>query len=344
MAKLNLDFTLIDESIVMYGFRALMSGAQIEDFKKNPVMLIQHNRPKDFAGKDDLMLPIGKWYDIRVEGNKLLAKPDFDDDDELAVKVQKKVEKGYLNGASIWIEPVGISEDKKDMLPGQSLPTLTKWGLLEASIVDIPNCRNSLAIRNSSGKRIELNANTENEEIKDYLKTILNNNKPTMDKKLLAVKLGLAEEATEQQISDKIGAILTANASVATLTSENNNLKQEIVSLKTAADAARVDTLVDGAVKEGKLTAEDAVTYKKLAVADFESTAALIAKMPGYESIAGKLGAGNDVDKAELDGLLKLSGIELYKNGSMERLQQISPAHFKLKYKEAFGVDYPESK
>ena len=102
MAKLDVDFILIDDSVVMNGFRALITGAKLEAFKKNPVMLLMHNRALSSyePADNDIILPIGKWYDIRVVGNQVLAKPDFDDDDAFALKIQKKVDKGYLNGAN----------------------------------------------------------------------------------------------------------------------------------------------------------------------------------------------------------------------------------------------------
>lgn len=48
----------------------------------------------------------------------------------------------------------------------------------------------------------------------------------------------------------------------------------------------------------------------------------------------------DDSYKAELAELLKFSGSELYYNGKLERLKELSFSHFKVKYKEAFGVEY----
>ncbi len=134
MARLNKPFVLIDESVVMHGFRTLMSGAALDDFKANPIMLYQHNRSVQY-GDQDSILPIGKWVDIEVQGDKLVAYPEFDDDDDFAKRIEKKVEKGYLNGASIWLHPMAVSDEDTLKLPGQSGPTVTKWGVLEASIV-----------------------------------------------------------------------------------------------------------------------------------------------------------------------------------------------------------------
>ena len=222
MAKLDIDFVLLDESVVMHGFRALMSGAKLEGFIANPVLLVQHNRPSEHAAKDEIMLPIGMWYDIRIEDGRLLAKPDFDDDDELAMKVQGKVQKGYLKGASVWIEPMAISDSPEHMLAGQSLPTFTEWGLLESSIVDIPNCRNALAVKASnSSKRILLNAEAGDEDLNTYINSITNNNK--MTKQQICAKLGLDENISDAELGKKLSAMQkTAEANEAA-TAENKN-------------------------------------------------------------------------------------------------------------------------
>lgn len=345
MAKLDIDFILIDESVVMNGFRALMNGSKLEAFKKNPVMLFMHNRAQ--AGfnalEDDAVLPIGKWYDIRVQGNQLLAKPDFDDDDDFALKIQNKVEKGYLNAASIWINPIATSEDESLALAGQRGPTITEWGVLEASIVDIPNCQNALAIRNSAGKKIALSGNTgDDTDVINFLKTLSTDKNKNMDRKLLCAKLGLEENATDAQISDALVAMKLAATNGTQLSAENKTLKDELIKLKADQEKAKIESLVDTAIKDTKLTADVRDKYIKLATADFDTTKELIDGMKPYQSIEQKLNAGSD-NKEEVEGLLKLSGHELYMTGKLERLRDLNPDQFKLKYKEAFGVELPEA-
>lgn len=62
MAK-SKTFVLHDESVNTYGFRMLTSGVNLDEFRKNPVMLLNHN---------DYSLPIGRWENIRIEGAKSL--------------------------------------------------------------------------------------------------------------------------------------------------------------------------------------------------------------------------------------------------------------------------------
>jgi hypothetical protein len=344
MAKLNIDFILLDESVVMYGFRALMSGAQLEGFQKNPVMLFMHSRALSNGCEpveDDAILPIGKWYDIRIDGGRLLAKPDFDDDDEFAQRIQKKVENGYLNGASVWIDPIAISDDANLQLPGQYGPTVTQWNVFEASIVDIPNCRNALAIRNADGKLMKLFATAQDKEVIAYLHSLHpKNSNSDMDKKLLAVKLGLTETATDEQIAQKLTAVLNAAQPNMVLASENKELKDQLVAMQTAQEKAKVESLVDGAIAAGKLTAPDRPRYIKLATADYDTTSELIGNMKPYKSFELMLKEVKEDNALEADQLMKLSGRQLYLDGKLERLKEIHPEGFKLKYKEAFGLDF----
>ena len=336
MAKLDLDIILIDDSVVMNGFRAQMSGAQLAGFQANPVMLYMHNRSLDSGlvpQTKNTILPIGKWYDIRVEGNQLKAKPDFDDNDEFAKQIESKVKGGYLSAASIWIEPVAASDDAALMLPGQCGPTITQWGVLEASIVDIPNCRNALAIRNSAGKKITLSAETES-DVNDYLKTLIPNN--DMDKKILAVKLGLTETATDAEIANKLAATLADANKVTQLTADKAALEKRVSDLTENEVAVKAESLVDGAIAAGKLAAGERDRYIKLAKADYATTKEILDAAKPYKSLETILGAAGANNAVELGELLKLSGRDLYMDGKLGRLKELDPEAYKLKYKEYF--------
>ena len=121
-------FILHDETVNTQGFRMLTSGADLSVFKNNPVMLLNH---------DDWDPPIGRWENIRVEGTQILADAVFDEDDERAVAVMGKVERGFLKAASIGGWPGKSSDDPSLMLPGQTYPTMVTWTAREASICTI---------------------------------------------------------------------------------------------------------------------------------------------------------------------------------------------------------------
>ena len=352
MAKQDIPFTFIDESVVQYGFRVLMSGYQPGLFESNPIMLLMHNRAMGgiFSGAltNDVLLPIGKWNDIKVDGNKLVGYPEFDDDDEMATKIEGKVKKGYLNGASVALVPLAVSDEADLKLPGQKGPTVTKWEIQECSIVDIPNCRNSLAIRNAAGKHILLNGNNNDSvEVIELLNSLIPTINTIMDKKLLCSQLGLPETATDAEITAKLTALKGSASQVTTLAAENEQLlkaktdaEKEVTQLRAAQETAKNEKLVDDAIATKKLAAGDRDKYLKLAKADFDTTKELIDSMKPYESIAQGLSAESSGDTAELQELIKLSGRELYMKGKFEVLKNLSMPHFKIKYKEYYGQEF----
>src|SRR5690606_9730609 len=137
MSKQNKSWVLIDESVTTYGFRVLMSGADISQFKRNPVLFYNH---------DEWSLPVGRWENIRIEGDKLLADPVFDMEDEQGAKIAGKVERDFLRAASMSLRILETSDDPKLMKKGQSKSTVTKWTAREGSIVGIGANHNALRL------------------------------------------------------------------------------------------------------------------------------------------------------------------------------------------------------
>ncbi|MES2732873.1 MAG: HK97 family phage prohead protease [Bacteroidota bacterium] len=130
-------FILSDESVNRHGFRVLTSGIELEAFRNNPVMFYNHNRGT---------LPIGKWENISISGGKLMAEALFDEDDDFALQVSNKVQKGIINMTSIGFDVLEVSDDIQLMLPGQKRSTVTKSSLLEASIADIGSNKNAIKL------------------------------------------------------------------------------------------------------------------------------------------------------------------------------------------------------
>lgn len=340
MAKLNIDFVLMDESVVMNGFRSLMSGAKLTDFQKNPVMLFMHNRPIMYEGinTSEPLLTIGKWYDIRVQDGKLLAKPDFDDNDEFAQKIQKKVESGYYNAASIWIDPIAASDNDDLKLAGQEGPTITEWGLFEASIVDIPNCRGALAIRDETGELMQLAGNdveTRKKAIAYLEKNFTNKNKK-MENKLLNAKLGLKSDADENEVMQHIDALLTLREKTSTLTAENNELKEKIQTIEQAAIVEKIDKLVNDALNEKKILQIDVEKYKKLAAVDYETTKSILDGIKPAQSVKEQL-AKHAQESTSADEWTKLTWDEIDRKNKLAQLWEENPEMYKNKFKEKFG-------
>lgn len=259
-------FVLSTEEINRYGFRVLTSGIDFSDFAKNPIMLYNHQRSMGYD--TERLLPIGKWDNIRIEGGNLVADAVFDDNDEFAVSVKDKVEQGMLNAASISFDVRAISEEPVNMLPGQTRPTVTKCAILEASVTDLPGNAGCLKM-NFPKEGISLSGDVKPEFLNGVLplvKLSLNENR---NMKKIALKLGLNEDATEEQVL----AAIEQKLSVAT--SANDAAREKMTTSLLAFGKAK-----------GVITDKNEGAYKTLAVADFNSTLALIndEKAPAAET------------------------------------------------------------
>jgi hypothetical protein len=136
-------FILSDESVNEYGYRILTNGINLDNFKRNPVMLYAHLR-QEATGKP--ILPIGKWENIRKEGGQLLAEAYFDMNDPFARSIANKVDQGILNAASVHINMLTLSDDPALQWPGQTLSTIIASELIEVSIADIPGNKNAVRL------------------------------------------------------------------------------------------------------------------------------------------------------------------------------------------------------
>ena len=137
-------FILYDERVLNSdGTRILLQGLKLNRFKKNPVMLYMHHRAHSHPQATGSEV-IGRWKNIRIHNQRLLAEAQFDTQDPFAKKIAQKVQQGFLIGASIGIEVTRSTDDSKYKLKGQHKETIIESVLLEASIVDIPKNENAL--------------------------------------------------------------------------------------------------------------------------------------------------------------------------------------------------------
>lgn len=235
-------FILSTGSVNSYGFRLLTSGVELERFEANPIMFYNHKR-----GVDSDKLPIGKWVNIRIEDDKLLADAEFDLDDKFAAKIAAKVEKGVLKAASVGFDPIEVSSDPEDMVAGQTLPTVTSWSIFEASVVDLPSNGDALALM-YEGEVVVLDKSFDFSKLsflsKDTNPTQTN---PKIDKmkypKELLSLLGLGADATDIEVLTAVQAL--------------NKRMTEAEAAKTTAEEGLADALSKDAV--AKIEAQSVV-------------------------------------------------------------------------------------
>ncbi len=135
-------FIVCDSSVNGRGYDIVLTGIQLDRFRKNPVMYYNHLYQA-------ANLPIGRWENIRLVGNQLLADAVFDETDELGAKVAEKVQNNFLSGASITIKPLLVdaetytdSEGKKQ----QRIKSILASEILEISVVGIPEYANAVKL------------------------------------------------------------------------------------------------------------------------------------------------------------------------------------------------------
>lgn len=96
---------VISTSVVnSYGCRVLTEGIDLRQYRRNPVLLWMHRRSFDRDA-----MPIGRIENLRVDGDRLIGTPVFDQKDEFAKKIEGKWEDGFLRMASAGIEVVEVS-------------------------------------------------------------------------------------------------------------------------------------------------------------------------------------------------------------------------------------------
>ena len=322
-------FVLHDETVNTYGFRMLTSGANLEEFRKNPVILLNHK---------DWELPIGRWENIRVEGTQILADAFFDEKDDIAVKIAGKVEGGFLRLASMgaW-PPEEVSDAEELKLPGQTLPTVTRWTAREASIVTIGANHNALVLFDrQTGKPLDLTDASTVIRLMDRLNHSKHDS--NMDNTLKEL-LKLQDSAQDAEV---IGAVKQLIANHDLLTRENQELKEAATRAEPERKEARhaeAVRLVDAAIADGRIHAAGKEAYLKLFDADFENTRATLDAIPRRQSVTGLIREGERQQAVELSDMAGKSWEELDKAGRLVELKDKAPELYREKFKAAFGTE-----
>lgn len=200
-----------------YGTRVLTTGIDIEQYKKNPILLYMHRR----GDREDM--PIGRIENLRIEGDFLYGTPVFDGDSDEEKMIAQKWERGTLRMLSAGISIIEWSDDPQYLVQGQTRPTIVRSKLLEVSVVDIGANDDALqcALYNGS-TRMTLAMGEENENLpllknnaaaptNDGATVEQQTNKQTLKMNKILLLLGLAETATEDAAVQKIQKLMNEN-------------------------------------------------------------------------------------------------------------------------------------
>lgn len=296
----NKTFVLNDESeINSYGFRTSNEGLDLSRFKDNPVMLNSHNSNNTHV--------VGRWINIRKEGTQLLADAEFDEEDEEAMKLKGKVDRGFIKGASM-----GLTFNHKYMeVQPDGTYLLGKSQIMEGSIVSIPSNRKSLKLYAESGELLD------QEEVKLSINQISKIQKPNMSKVTLSVAalsaLGLQNSEDSAALSAAIERLHGEKNSLVSKLAAETKLREDLESKIQKETDARALSMVDGAIKEGKITADKKEKFLKLAKSDFTLASEMLAEIPAKKSLKGqveKTGGEESKLPKDMDEFEKLSADE----------------------------------
>jgi hypothetical protein len=242
--KIEKEFCLTDDSVNCYGYRLLTEGLQLERFSP-AIGFLMHDRSKGVAVR---------WEDLRLEGDKLYAKPVVNT--SLFPGLAEQIEAGFYSAASVGhIVALEINDSPDMKLDGQTDVTVTKWFPRECSIVDIPGNYNALAKLYDEANNIvkDLSAPTLTEiQTEDNHKDM---NELKFNAAMLAA-INVPNKATALEVE-------TALKDLAGKAAQYDQIKKELNDLKESHITAQVSDLIEKGKKEGKLTNELAAKLQK---------------------------------------------------------------------------------
>lgn len=317
-----------------YGSRVITAGIDITQYEKNPVLLWMHRR--SFSSNSPL--PIGRVENLRFDGDALKGTPVFDEKDPFAKQIADKWEGGFLKMCSAGLDIVETSVDPVHLLPGQTRATVLRCKLTEVSIVDIGSNDDALQLTNSgqlltlaSGEAcealplLELNKPVKEDNANgEQPAASINNNKITMKKETLQL-LGLAENATEEQVHNAV------------------QLLKQSADKAQSMELAAITSAVDQAIKEKRITEAKRDHFiqlgKNVGVQQLtETLECMVQASKPLDMINQHPGSNGAPAGAEHQTFAKLSEVPADK---IETLKKEQPQEYARLYKAEYGIDLP---
>lgn len=317
-----------------YGSRVITAGIDITQYEKNPVLLWMHRR--SFSSNSPL--PIGRVENLRFDGDALRGTPVFDEKDPFAKQIADKWEGGFLKMCSAGLDIVETSVDPVHLLPGQTRATVLRSKLTEVSIVDIGSNDDALQLTNSgqlltlaSGEAcealplLELNKPEKEDNANgEQPAASINNNKITMKKETLQL-LGLAENATEEQVHNAV------------------QLLKQSADKAQSMELAAITSAVDQAIREKRITEAKRDHFiqlgKNVGVQQLTETLECMAQASKpLDMINQQPGSNGAPAGAEHQTFAKLSEVPADK---IETLKKEQPQEYARLYKAEYGIDLP---
>lgn len=320
--KIDKEFCLTDNSVNVYKYRLLTEGLLLDNYKKNPIGFLMHDREGGV---------LVKWGDFRIEGDKLYGKPVINLSHPKGEDIASQVENGFINAASCGkIICLAASDDPKLKLDGQTGPTVTKWFPREISFVDIPGNHNALA------NLYDINDNELN--LADFVKP----NPKEMSKILLTAAmltaLNLSDKSSEtdiektfQDLVDTAGKVPGLEKDLADKKTALTNKEKELSDLKEESVNKEVQDLLAKGESDKKLTKELSAKLGVSFKSDPTGLKDLLDAMPAQTLITDQLG-----DKKDVSAFAGKKWDDLYQSDDLETVRNQFPDLYEKLKKEKF--------
>lgn len=321
------------ESLNCYGTWVKTDGVDLEQYQRNPVLLWMHWRG----------MVVGCIKDLRVEGTDITGEPWFDEVREESRLCKRQWEKGTLRMCSPNFEILETSEEPGWLKPGQTRPTVTRSKLVEVSMVDIGGNDDNTVILSYRGGELKLAAGEDCEALPllaaDRPETNGGTTPPsdnpqnindTMNEQLKAValKLGLAETATEADILARIGVLQGHETA-------NKELREQLDKIKLAG----ITRMVDDAVTAGKFTADKREHFINLGKAvGAESLKLTLDSMATATKPMQLINPGGNPGGVPSGGWTKLSEVPAEQ---LKLMRANDPERYRALYKAEYGIECP---
>lgn len=317
--KIDKEFVLSDSSLNCYGFRLMTEGYQLEEFKRNPVGYIMHDRDKGVAVK---------WDDLRVEGDRVIGKPVINMAYANAQLVIDSIENGFLNAASMGhIVALEVSDEAHLKLPGQEGPTVTRWYNRECSLVDIPGNSNALRLFDKNENEITL------KQLSSLCALHDTNKRPMKAIQLPAAQLSalkLSADADEAAVIKAISDLAAQAGKVSRLETDLIGSQKELSDLKATHAKEAVDRILNDALSAKKCSVEMADKLKVKFTGDPAGLKDLVDTFQPYVALDKRTGNNNS---KEYEMLAAKSFDELMNTGEMETVKAKYPDLYEEKRK-----------
>lgn len=147
-----LDFIASDESVDRYNEVIQTAGWQLDNYRKNPVVVDSHNY-------DSVARILGRSTEVSITNQRLTNRVKFSTDNPLGAMAYKMARAGFIKSESVGFIPLEFT--RGDESKGEPYRTYQKQELIEISLVAVPanpGATMSLALKSGAIQKSDLTA------------------------------------------------------------------------------------------------------------------------------------------------------------------------------------------